>query len=762
MRKTAVYTLIFIVLTLSVTQLASAQWRTNTVTNQTTETIFVVWSTAYPAVGDVPEAGYRTSGWINLQPGQQEGFWGYANHRVYFLILKGGDPIKPSLSTNTLSSWVNRGANFNIVAPKEINDPTPSGDIVYSNTSVNDLTRQDGFIRYENDSTINVTSSWVSVPEGLMEDIPDEPPPNVSELTASPLAEEVFRKFHNALTESGVRKAFSDILVAFKRPELHATLTTNQDVIDALDVEVVRNTFRINNQYQVVMTKNNKLLRDPDVLELLRTPAQIDTLLAVLGNSVSFNQLQNHFREPGRILISPSSPGDKDPGVSIPLTITVYQRDGELYIRERTVAQQSVILTVNSPGSFDRGGTVENSGRKLTSTVNAQGKVSTTLKTQKTTPRKASGTQTYTVTATIGKDVETKSTYRARWIPYRIAISSSRDDDRNRSGTQITSGNTSTITATLTARGGQALQGYTLRFHDSPDDKEIAFSKTGSSSKSDDVSVSTNSSGKASVILRTGSSGEAAFDVKTSGVSPKTFSLTVKDRIKQTSVSRTFASRKQCKGVIFPPFLVRDGDFYTTTKTFSFPGTVVSRQVSADVDFEDNPYVDQERSERDHSISGSSVKVVVRFKPWCWNQTTVDITVRASYIDNASSPGAPSLQPQLRPEVDQLSSVWEDLSQVPLETALLPNYPNPFNPETWIPYHLAEPADVTLSIYAADGRLVRTLTLGHQAAGVYENKSRAAYWDGRNAVGERVASGLYFYTLTAGNFAATGKMLIMK
>ena len=98
----------------------------------------------------------------------------------------------------------------------------------------------------------------------------------------------------------------------------------------------------------------------------------------------------------------------------------------------------------------------------------------------------------------------------------------------------------------------------------------------------------------------------------------------------------------------------------------------------------------------------------------------------------------------------------------PKKTGLLANYPNPFNPETWIPYHLAEPADVKLSIYSAAGRLVRTLALGNQAAGIYESKSRAAYWDGRNSVGERVASGLYFYTLTAGDFAATGKMLIMK
>ena len=99
---------------------------------------------------------------------------------------------------------------------------------------------------------------------------------------------------------------------------------------------------------------------------------------------------------------------------------------------------------------------------------------------------------------------------------------------------------------------------------------------------------------------------------------------------------------------------------------------------------------------------------------------------------------------------------------IPKESALLPNYPNPFNPETWIPYQLVKSADVTLTIYAVDGQAVRTLFLGHQFAGTYQDKSRAVYWDGRNAWGEPVASGLYFYTLTAGDFSATRKMLIRK
>ena len=114
-----------------------------------------------------------------------------------------------------------------------------------------------------------------------------------------------------------------------------------------------------------------------------------------------------------------------------------------------------------------------------------------------------------------------------------------------------------------------------------------------------------------------------------------------------------------------------------------------------------------------------------------------------------------------REGIAKLQALLETLT-VPDQTALLANYPNPFNPETWLPYQLSTAADVSLTIHAADGVVVRRLALGHQAAGIYQSRSRAAYWDGRNAVGEPVASGIYFYTLTAGDFTATRKMLIRK
>ena len=110
----------------------------------------------------------------------------------------------------------------------------------------------------------------------------------------------------------------------------------------------------------------------------------------------------------------------------------------------------------------------------------------------------------------------------------------------------------------------------------------------------------------------------------------------------------------------------------------------------------------------------------------------------------------------------ELLHLLAEMKARPEASALLPNYPNPFNPETWIPYHLAKDAAVVLTIYDVSGSVVRTLKMGHQLAGVYQSKHRAAYWDGKNQIGEKVASGLYFYTLTAGDFIATRKMLIAK
>ena len=102
------------------------------------------------------------------------------------------------------------------------------------------------------------------------------------------------------------------------------------------------------------------------------------------------------------------------------------------------------------------------------------------------------------------------------------------------------------------------------------------------------------------------------------------------------------------------------------------------------------------------------------------------------------------------------------VSLTPKETELLANYPNPFNPETWIPYRLAEDAFVTLTIYDQTGQVVRKFEVGHRIASAYESRSKAIHWNGRNGLGEQVASGVYFYHLSAGDFSATRRMLILK
>ena len=162
-----------------------------------------------------------------------------------------------------------------------------------------------------------------------------------------------------------------------------------------------------------------------------------------------------------------------------------------------------------------------------------------------------------------------------------------------------------------------------------------------------------------------------------------------------------------------------------------------------------------------------------------------DLVLVAKHLGDSSNPAAPDIG--ARPHLLSSKTVqgWIDMAHVaddgslafrqgianlkrlltvlaPDKTVLLSNYPNPFNPETWIPYHLVADADVTVTIYNLQGRLVRQLDLGLQEAGYYVDKSRAAYWDGANEDGELVASGVYFYKLDAGEFTASKRMVVVK
>lgn len=146
-----------------------------------------------------------------------------------------------------------------------------------------------------------------------------------------------------------------------------------------------------------------------------------------------------------------------------------------------------------------------------------------------------------------------------------------------------------------------------------------------------------------------------------------------------------------------------------------------------------------------------------------------------------SAPAAPALNPELEAKllteaIEQLDTIHLTAEQkwvlerlkrlisqeLPSTTMLFQNFPNPFNSETWIPFQLSADVSVTIKIYNAKGQLVRVLHLGTRKAGVHVPKDRAAYWNGRDSLGQSVASGVYFYTLQAGDFRSTRKMAVVK
>ena len=416
----------------------------------------------------------------------------------------------------------------------------------------------------------------------------------------------------------------------------------------------------------------------------------------------------------GQISVS-RSPSIIEPGQTSRVTFTVRTPGGNLFPN----AQLSLAASVGNirPTLVKTG-----SNGQATATYTADQYTSTPHPRTISTPG---------ITATVVNNTAVKgnTTITVRYVANSLSVSGARSS--------ITSGNTMGITATVKSRSGKAMR-----------EVSVSFSESSSYLRFSSSRVNTNSSGQASSTLRTGGkSSGARFTVSTSGVSSRSYTVRVNPTIRTTT--RSFSVTGRQIGAFDTNY------WYDWSKTVSFPGNVTEAEASGRTTA-GSATIDRV------TLSGKNVTVHGQILAKTFPKSHINVTVEGKYESPASLPGAPSLRPALRPETDQLSAVWQDLSEIPSKTALLPNYPNPFNPETWIPYHLAEPADVTLRIYAADGKLVRSLALGHQAAGIYENKSRAAYWDGRNTIGERVASGIYFYTFAAGEFTATGKMLILK
>jgi hypothetical protein len=180
---------------------------------------------------------------------------------------------------------------------------------------------------------------------------------------------------------------------------------------------------------------------------------------------------------------------------------------------------------------------------------------------------------------------------------------------------------------------------------------------------------------------------------------------------------------------------------------------------------------------RNSGVSGSGYLAAISFKSKIagkliakfsdismtdWNGNTIPLTIREVEINVLDFNPADTNHDGV---VDILDLVTDkDVKAAPYagKFDLGQNYPNPFNPETWIPYQLARSAEVTVKIYKATGEIVRVLDIGYKQAGIYKNRDSSAYWDGRDESGQKVSSGVYFYTIKADNFTATKKMLIRK
>jgi hypothetical protein len=147
-------------------------------------------------------------------------------------------------------------------------------------------------------------------------------------------------------------------------------------------------------------------------------------------------------------------------------------------------------------------------------------------------------------------------------------------------------------------------------------------------------------------------------------------------------------------------------------------------------------------------VSGNGVVALLKFRVISENPGTILLTNINLFDHDLNTNLLPDQQLTIQP--------------VPKHTVFLQNYPNPFNPETWIPYRLAGDADVSIRIHNVSGQLIRSIELGNQPAGYHETRDRAAYWDGRNESGEFASSGVYFYTIQAGDFVATRKMILLK
>ena len=795
--------LIVLMLTLTLTQFATAEWKNNEFTNNTSGNLYVAFNTFRPAKAPIP-LGWRTVGWYLIQPGKSHTFQAWADHPIYYLIWDDStqDYLTPD-NAKTFAHWEHLEA-FVTVSKSEPNVPVAAAGLLYSNRSKGTLISSD-FFKSGNGGSVTVTAAkkvvaplaeletletgeeaddTVSRPGGADDAVSrpgeaDDTGVSIS-ITPGPSNTPLEPGDERTLTISLNGTNVTDVrLFVEVDPAEAATLTKDSGKTDDLgEFETVLNVAQYKGDVNVVVTAY------PGGTETQKrfafTSSLIPGSLTITGD---FTIAQG---ETGTVTATVKSPGGKpiwgetvlfsenSDHISLSSTSGVTGSTGKVSTTVTALSQGNAIISVAvdgypalnknealsvgeaPPGSLAIASfsTSINEGDSRTITATVKSKTGEPLSGKTVRFQESSSAISFSSTSgTTNSSGQVSTTLRTSYVSSRtsatfyVKVDGYSGLDTSRSvtinqvasslsvtgvSTPVYSGQSMTVKARVRSKGGYGMSGATVSFSENSSYLRFSYS-----------SRTTDSSGYASSSLKTGGKTSGSrITISTSGASSKSYTIRVNPRSRTTTKYISDSGKRIS--------IWTTNYWQNRNKTVYFPGNVISWKWRSE----------NYRATVASTVRSGSTGVKVNYKilakttPLAWIRVWVDGT----YEEVASTPGAPSL----RPEVDQLSAVWQDLSQMPSETALLPNYPNPFNPETWIPYHLAEPASVTLRIYAADGTLVRTLVLGYQPAGMYENKSRAAYWDGRNSLGERVASGLYFYTFTAGDFAATKKMLIMK
>ena len=788
MRKTIITASLLVILTLSLTQLATSQemstqgmsnWKDNVFTNETSGDVFVAFTTYRPRTSDVP-LGWRTVAWYRINAGNSHTFLAYKENPIYYLIIDQatGRRLLPE-NAKSYTGWRYNKA-FVIVSKDEPNALTPAADLLFTThaRTSNLLLKDSNYFKSANTGSVTVTPTGVIAP--LAEIVPAPPPPTTEEgttdldetgttaletgwqatITASVDGQALdtdetgrFQATTNApiritaqLRRDG-RLTRGTLFFSFEGPagakvDKDTGTTDNEAKVTAL-----LTLGKLPGQYKFIVKLKSDALEDDPATQIDETaPIKLAELIFIATEGPGADASSIEISGPSAV--DPRG-GSQTGSVSgnISLTFTVETPAGN------PVVNASVSVTALS------GPAIEDLPAARPKT-NAQGKASFTLR------LKGSSLGDLIIRADVGEVTATK-TIEVRHTLGSVSFT-------NGLASSIYSGRSDTVEVIARSKIGTPLPGVTIRFTSSSSNLRFTTSsgRTSTSSGKFKTTVQTrnktsgswNSTGTTYTTNRTDKITATASYLGHSRSASDSTKVMPSSRERQTAAEH-FGSRHA------GTFGARDW-YWTGWRTVSLSSsecrTVLHWWGYASVSVVDDPFVDEEdiRNEDPRAIKkvgtrSWQVRVRIREHKVEQNEVWVRVKARCEFIDDTF--GAPSL-PQLsqHPETHHLSETWQQLSQVPSQTALLPNYPNPFNPETWIPYHLSDPAEVALSIYSTDGRLVRTLALGHQDAGIYESKSRAAYWDGRNSVGERVASGLYFYTLTAGDFADTGKMLIMK